>query len=369
MGPQPSRLPHNPLFLSIAQAAMTSIQPIYTITATLKTYETEDVESPDPEDGCYVCMRPFNSIDNEDDPTELPCKAVRLLPCGHLIGSECLKTTTLKFNMTNCSLCAVPLAVSYASRMDYAMCCLLSNFCAETFIDYALLAGSVLAGPQVASVPLLRRLHTQAHEQKMALLSHAFFARQLTWADAFSFWLCYMKLVFVPLGGATLFFLLIGLLKSLDNLYGAPVEMFFLSALVGTDCRTYLSETAMRMVVQALCIVTETSGQVAMIRQPRHQNKLLVMRSAALCREVLMILGCDACLFVGGLLIMSKTLDSMVMAVDTMLLISYGLRQRGKMFRYACGYMLAAVLIYLTNGLRMISVGRLTNFADGNPQA
>ncbi|KAH6865274.1 hypothetical protein BKA58DRAFT_405028 [Alternaria rosae] len=336
---------------------MASIQPIYTITASLKTYKTEDVESPDLEDECYVCMRPFDHVDNEDDPNELPCKAVRLLPCGHLIGSECLKMTTSKLNMANCSLCAVPLAVKHASPMNHAMCCLLSNCYTKTLVDHALLVGSVLAGPQIASVPLLCRSHTQSHELKMALLSYAFFARQLTWADAFSFWLYYMKLVFVSLGGVTLFLLSIGLLKRLDDLYGAPIEMFFLSTLLSTDCRIHLSETAMRMVVQALCIITGMSVQVAMVRQPRHQNTLAFMRGAAFLREALMILGCDVFIFVGVASVLTKTLEFVVMAVNITVLVSYGLRRRGKMFRYACGFMLAAVLIHLVNRFRPISFG------------
>ncbi|KAI4644532.1 hypothetical protein J4E93_006437 [Alternaria ventricosa] len=213
---------------------MASTQPIYGITAALKTYKTEDVDSPDPEDECYVCMRPFNAVDNKDDPNEFPCKAVKLLPCGHLIGSECLKITTLKLNMTTCSLCSAPLAVTYGSPMNYIMCHLLSNCYTQALLDHALLVGSVLASPQVANIPLLGRLHTANDEEKMAILSYAFFARELTWTDGFSFWLYYMKLVFVSLLGLTLLFFSIGLLIGLDDFYGAPIEMAFLSALIGS---------------------------------------------------------------------------------------------------------------------------------------
>ncbi|KAI4659442.1 uncharacterized protein J4E78_005870 [Alternaria triticimaculans] len=343
--------------------------PIYGITASLKTYKTEDVESPDPKDECYVCMRPFNAVDNKDDPNEVPCKAVRLLPCGHLIGSECLKITTLKLNMTTCSLCSAPLAVTYGSPMNYIMCHLLSNSYTQALVDHALLVGSVLASPQVANIPLLGRLHTQDDEEKMAILSYAFFARELTWADAFSFWLYYMKLVFVSLLGLSLLFLSKGLLIMLDDFYGAPIEMAFLSALMGTDCRAHLSKIEMRMVVQALCIAIDMGGQVAMRRHPEHLNKLVLMRAAAWLREAMVIFSWDACLFVGSGLLLTKTLEFVVMAAVITMLVSYGLRRGGKMFRCAWGLLLAAVMIYLTNGLRMISIGRLTISIGKFPQA
>ena len=363
------KLLHNLRLPNINKVAMASSQPIYGITASLKTYKTEDVESPDPEDECYVCIRPFNAVDNKDDPSDYPCKAIRLLPCGHLIGSECLKITTLKLNMTTCSLCSAPLAVTYGSPMNYIMCRLLSNCYTKALVDHALLVGSVLASPQVANVPLIGRLHTQNDEQKMAILSYAFFARELTWTDAFSFWLYYMKLVFVSLLGLSLLFFSKGLLIGLDDFYGAPIEMAFLSALMGTDCRAHLSKTRMRIVVQALCIAIDISGQVAMRRHPEHVNKLVLIRAAAWLREAMVIFRWDACLFIGSGLLLTKTLEFVVMAAVITMLVSYGLRRGGKMFRCAWGLLVTAVLIYLTHGLRMISIGRLTMSIGEVPQA
>jgi len=253
--------------------------------------------------------------------------------------------------------------------MSYIMCHLLSNYYAQALVDHVLLVGSVLASPQVANVPLLGRLHTQDDEQKMALLSYTFFARELTWADAFSFWLYYMKLVLASLLGLSFLFLSKGLLIRLDDFYGAPIEMVFLSALLGMECRAHLSKNRMRMVVQALCIAIDMSGQVAMRPHPEHLNKLVLMRAVAWLREAMVIFDCDAYFVIGSGLLLTKTLEFVAMAAVITMLVSYGLKRGGKTLRCAWGFLIRAVLIYSTNGLCMISIGRLTISIGEVPQA
>lgn len=70
-----------------------------------------------PEETCYVCMRPFGTQDNFDNPLDDPaCEALRLSSCPHVIGSHCV-VELWKRGRLNCSMCAVPMKVRYEQPM------------------------------------------------------------------------------------------------------------------------------------------------------------------------------------------------------------------------------------------------------------
>jgi hypothetical protein len=90
---------------------MSLVEPLYNITTSLQTCKTEEAD-PTPEDTCYVCMRSYGQKDDNEDPNEFPCDAVRLVPCGHLVGSKCLHLKIRRQGLSNCSFCTTPLTIT-----------------------------------------------------------------------------------------------------------------------------------------------------------------------------------------------------------------------------------------------------------------
>jgi hypothetical protein len=100
-----------------------SLRRIYLLPAALQEYEAEGV-NPAPDEACYVCYRAYGENDDGEKPYVVlryicvpvdsvadvlsRCHAMRLIPCGHLIGSECMKVLA-SHGFDKCSLCATPL--------------------------------------------------------------------------------------------------------------------------------------------------------------------------------------------------------------------------------------------------------------------
>jgi hypothetical protein len=73
------------------QFNMSAARSLKDLPAHLRRYAATRLSTPPPADEkCAVCWRPYNTVD-EAEPAERPCHAEQLAPCGHFIGSECLR--------------------------------------------------------------------------------------------------------------------------------------------------------------------------------------------------------------------------------------------------------------------------------------
>jgi hypothetical protein len=182
---------------------MSSVHPLYSISTSLQICKPEKVDSA-PEDTCYVCLRPYIQKDDAENPNELPCEAVRLVPCGHIVGSECLKVMIRREGLSNCPFCAAPKLIS-ANPVPRIMQWLLSNFYVRLHVDRALLVGFMFSNSEDAEVAAIIALHTPEHQATLIMLSGRFFTQQLTWRGAARLWLYYMKLTLMSTVGLRLY--------------------------------------------------------------------------------------------------------------------------------------------------------------------
>jgi len=74
-------------------------------------YATPAQGLPAEDNKCFTCWREYDTVEEELDPNEQPCEALRMQPCNHLIGSCCL-LQLLKRGMLNCPHCNTEIATS-----------------------------------------------------------------------------------------------------------------------------------------------------------------------------------------------------------------------------------------------------------------
>lgn len=84
--------------------------PIYILPTALRRYKLKTVSSPR-DDQCPLCWRNYGTIHNTSDSTEIPCRAVQVLPCRHEFGNECVKQMK-KEGIFTCPACRTALAVA-----------------------------------------------------------------------------------------------------------------------------------------------------------------------------------------------------------------------------------------------------------------
>jgi hypothetical protein len=86
---------------------------LWKLPAALRTYTVRYLPSDSTICGqeCFVCYRNFGEKDDPDDPRELVCQPVELLPCKHVVGSECFKKV-LGVGMDTCQLCRTKIRIA-----------------------------------------------------------------------------------------------------------------------------------------------------------------------------------------------------------------------------------------------------------------
>ncbi|KAF2251441.1 hypothetical protein BU26DRAFT_503946 [Trematosphaeria pertusa] len=82
---------------------------LHNLTSYLRIYHVE-LASASVNERCFNCWRDFNTKYEDTNPDEIPCSPVRISPCGHVIGDECLKTLFLH-GIQDCQLCRKPIKV------------------------------------------------------------------------------------------------------------------------------------------------------------------------------------------------------------------------------------------------------------------
>jgi hypothetical protein len=268
---------------------MSAVYPLYTITSSLQTCRTEKVD-PTPEGTYYVCMLPYSQKDDSEDPNELPCEAVRLVPCGHNVGSECLKLMIRRQGLSNCSMCTTPLTI-ITNPIKKPMRWLLSNFYVRSHVDRALLLGTLFANSEDVEVAAITALHAPEHQAKLIELSERFFAQQLTRIDALSLWLHYMKLTVMSTLGLRLYIWLPIWICTLANAwYEEPIETLAISIITGKDYHTLMSKNMLRILAYAIDNVILVGTHIAMEQLPHHHFKFHILQTLAKSREVMTLL-------------------------------------------------------------------------------
>ncbi|KAF2276511.1 uncharacterized protein EI97DRAFT_433344 [Westerdykella ornata] len=80
-------------------------------------------------DECFICMQPYAPFN------PVGCHAIKLKPCGHVVGFQCLS----KWNATNpeaaCLLCRQRLALQFASKIDQVLLWLARSEFFDAFDD------------------------------------------------------------------------------------------------------------------------------------------------------------------------------------------------------------------------------------------
>ncbi|KAL5433102.1 hypothetical protein PMIN07_008095 [Paraphaeosphaeria minitans] len=90
---------------------MEDLVALHNLSGRLHTYDTTVVEDHSLQgEQCLLCWRNFNSKDDDDDTGETPCKPVRLEPCGHVIGDQCLQRL-IEHGVRDCQMCKRPIRV------------------------------------------------------------------------------------------------------------------------------------------------------------------------------------------------------------------------------------------------------------------
>lgn len=78
---------------------------LHNLPSHLRTYDVEHLATlPSDAGRCFNCWRDFNTRYEDMDREEVPCAPVRIKPCGHLIGDQCLENLFLH-GITDCQIC------------------------------------------------------------------------------------------------------------------------------------------------------------------------------------------------------------------------------------------------------------------------
>ncbi|KAH5432669.1 hypothetical protein HBI47_093690 [Parastagonospora nodorum] len=80
--------------------------PIYMVPEYLQQYKADPVS--DLHEPCCACWRKFGEKDDPLDANEIPCRPLRLQPCRHIVGHQCLREMK-KRAISNCPMCRTPL--------------------------------------------------------------------------------------------------------------------------------------------------------------------------------------------------------------------------------------------------------------------
>jgi hypothetical protein len=122
---------------------------------------------PKEDNKCICCWRAFNKIEDVRDPTERPCRPIRIKPCNHLIGSVCLGEL-IQRNRAACPHCAAPLTAT--SSVPQWLIYVLSwddLFLSPT--RWLTSAGEIVLHYETTSIPIFERLHDQVVEGALTI--------------------------------------------------------------------------------------------------------------------------------------------------------------------------------------------------------